>query len=355
MDPVLNGDGWPGLQSVIERTSVSPRPRVSSGWGFLRKKRESFPTGIYILVYHSVVDPDHRTLWEQGYRKGEVTVMQLRGQLEFMLTHMTPLALSELPAVWASGGPDRPLFAVTFDDGFTNNLTHAHPVIRSLGLKPTVFVCSEFARGREYFFRVLASMLVQQGHAVRLAANLRSLASEVGWPDDGEELLGRMKDFYVADGVEAATDRTYRECLGDPALLDLHLNRDGVEHLWRAGWEIGNHTAGHRLLAYQSASQVACAIEDNARYWQQEGIELIDFLAYPIGRSRDVGPAVADWMARSPGIHGMFANGGINFSLRRKEWLRFSLGRHMDPASCERVVRDQIQRTCLAWDRIGEQ
>ncbi|MBF0108333.1 MAG: polysaccharide deacetylase family protein [Magnetococcales bacterium] len=365
MSPALPGPGgeWPALQKAIERSTVvqpattaTPMSRlfrrlIPGGKGLA--KTSVFPNGIYILIYHSIVDPDHRQPWEACYRKGETTVAEFRAQLEFMMTRMTPVALGELPGLWERGGPDRPCFAVTFDDGFTNNLTHAHPVIRSLGLKPTVFVCSEFAGGRQSFFRVLAALLVARGHASRLAAVLGSMAPEVRWPETGEELFARIKDNYVADVVEEATTAVFHECLGDPAALRIHLDCAAVAELERGGWEIGNHTTGHRLLGRQTATEAVRAIEDNECYWKEKGISLIDFLAYPVGRSVDVAPAVGEWLERHPRIHGIFANGGINFSLCRSQWLRFSLGKQTSPQGIERIILQQIQRTRQALESFG--
>ncbi|HIJ82845.1 MAG TPA: polysaccharide deacetylase family protein [Magnetococcales bacterium] len=315
--------------------------------------RKKIPKGVYILLYHSVVDPNQRELWEQGYRKGETTILQLQEQLKFMLSHMPAVALSELPGLWANGSLEKSVFAVTFDDGFTNNLTQAGPIIQQLGLHPTVFVCSEFARKRQSLYRVLAGVLVLKGYAARLAANLRAQLPGQDWPDDGAALQSLMKGHYAADVMEEVTDATYRECLGDPNHLNVHLDRDGVERLHRAGWEIGNHTRAHRLLSHQTPDQVAMAIEDNSHYWEQQKIPLIHFLAYPVGRAIDVGPGVHAWLQRYPHMHGMFGNGGINFSLRRNEWLRFSLGEQTSWDGCEKIMLHQIRRTQSALENLA--
>ncbi|MBF0435382.1 MAG: polysaccharide deacetylase family protein [Magnetococcales bacterium] len=348
---------WPVLQRAVENAFAPPAPArskssriidsiIPASWNLFRKKR--FPNAIYVLTYHSVVDPGHREMWEQCYRKGETTVVQLHRQLEFMMRHMTPVALSSVPQLWAEGGLDRPCFVVTFDDGMTNNRTHAHAIVRSLGITPTVFVCSEFARQRQTFFRVLAAVLVQQGYASRLAANLRASFPQWVWPDDGEALFNATKGHYCGGAMVDVIDATYRACLGDPRGLAVHLDRDGVAYLAKNGWEIGNHTRSHHLLAWQTREEVVQAIQGNADDWREEGIPLIDFIAYPIGRARDVGPDVWQAMQRFPHLHGLFCNGGVNFSLNRCEWMRFSFGRHTDPDVLEKIINQEVQRTRIA-------
>ncbi|MBF0415418.1 MAG: polysaccharide deacetylase family protein [Magnetococcales bacterium] len=348
---------WPALQRAVEN-AVLPSPPAKSRisrlvdpiipafWNTFRKRR--FPNAIYILTYHSVVDPGQRETWEQCYRKGETTVDQLRRQLEFMMRHMTPMALSQMPQLWAQGGPDRPCFVVTFDDGMTNNRTHAHPVVQDLGITPTLFVCSEFAKQRQTLFRILAAVLVQQGHASELAANLRANFPQWVWPDGGEELFHATKNQYCGGAMVDVIDATYRACLGDPRELAVHLDRDGVAHLATHGWEIGNHTRSHHLLAWQTQEEVTRAIQESADYWRDAGIPLIDFIAYPIGRAQDVGPEVWQTMQRFSHLHGLFCNGGVNFSLNRCEWLRFSLGRHSEPDILEKIINLEIHKTRAA-------
>ncbi|MBF0423181.1 MAG: polysaccharide deacetylase family protein [Magnetococcales bacterium] len=351
---------WPLLQHALEATPTPAVPLPPTLGRLVDRyhtwlpptwrpnRRIRFPNGIYILVYHSIVDPEDRSLWEQCYRKGETTKDKFKKQLEFILQSMTPIALSALPALWARGRPDRPYCAITFDDGFVNNLTHAHPIISELGLRPTIFVNSEFAKKKQNFFRVLAAVLIHHGHARHLAANLRRQAPQHPWPEDDPGLFNELKKHYIVNVVEEVTEATYREFLGDPADLNIHLDRDGVAELMRHGWEIGNHTRAHRLLSQQNQEEITHAIEGNADDWRQEAIPLIDFIAYPVGRAQDAGPELWHWMQQRPQWHGMFANGGVNFSLQRTEWLRFSLGDRTEPQELEPMIHQQIRRTLAA-------
>lgn len=345
---------WPALQRAIEATSA-PMEQPPSLWQRVRRglvpggssssKKVAYPNGVYILVYHSVVDPNDRQPWEQCYRKGEVLVEQFRCQIEYMLTHMTPIALSQLSSGLVQGGLDRPYVAITFDDGFRNNLTVADSVLQEYNLKPTVFVSGAFANGQEVFFRVLSAVLIARGHAAALADRLRSLTGGYDWSHDGLILFGQMKQNYVADVIEQATAEVYRHHLGDPLQLAVHLQVDEIRQLYASGWEIANHTEAHRLLSHQSATAAVQSIENNARFWQHQGINLINFLAFPVGRAQDVNQAVSEWLDKTPEINGVFSNDGVNFSYRRKEWLRFSLGSQTRPEVMDRMIRQQIART----------
>ncbi|MBF0193622.1 MAG: polysaccharide deacetylase family protein [Magnetococcales bacterium] len=353
-----NHSQWPILQRAIEevKLDIAKPPsliqRIANKLLASNKKnkpnRIKYANGIYILLYHSVVDPDNRQQWEYSYKKGEVTAQQFRCQLEYMLTHMTPIALSQAPELLSKGELDRPYFAVTFDDGFQNNLTVANPIIKELNLKPTVFVNGAFARQEEVFFRILSAIIIQKGHAHLLAARLRQLIGQYEWSDDGDLLFIQMKTHYTTDTMEQATIDIYKQHVGDPAELRVHLDLEELKKLQNNGWEIGNHTDAHRLLSCQNQQAAIDAIECNAEFLKQNGIYSSDFLCYPVGRAQDVNKNIEEWLTQHPDIHGIFANNGVNLKLCRKEWLRFSFGQHVNSAALDKIICSQIERTYKA-------
>jgi peptidoglycan/xylan/chitin deacetylase (PgdA/CDA1 family) len=265
-----------------------------------------------------------------------------------MLAHMTPIALSQAQELLAKGEVDRPYFAVTFDDGFRNNLTVADPIIQEHNLKPCAFINGAFARQEEVFFRILSAIIIKNGHGPLLAERLRQLIAQHEWSDDGDTLFNEMKANYTTDAMEQATTQIYKKHVGDPAELKVHLNLDELKTLQSQGWEIGNHTDAHRLLSCQKSEAAIGAIENNAEFLRQNGIYSSNFLCYPVGRSQDVNQTVRDWLEGHPDIHGIFANNGINLKLCRHEWLRFSLGQHINPAAIDKTIRGQIERTYKA-------
>jgi peptidoglycan/xylan/chitin deacetylase (PgdA/CDA1 family) len=354
---------WPALQRSIEKTQPLAEKKPSIIQRGLKKifpkfikptQKYVYKNGVYILIYHSVVDHNNRQLWEQCYRKGEVLSDQFRSQLNFLMDHMTPIALSKIPALWAQGGPERPYFSITFDDGFRNNLTVANPIIQEYGIKPTVFVNRDFATGKEVFYRILSAIILEKGYATPLATKLRLLAGQHDWSDNRVILFNQMKQNYVADIIEKATGEIFCQYLGNPEELAVHLQVDDIKALQASGWEIANHTEAHRLLSSQSSEAAISAIERNAAFWHDNGVKLIDYLAFPVGRVQDVNQIISQWLDRSPEINGMFANNGVNLKFNRKEWLRFSFGNRTKPEELDKMIKNQLYRTDQAYKTLEE-
>ncbi|MBF0272773.1 MAG: polysaccharide deacetylase family protein [Magnetococcales bacterium] len=344
---------WLGVQEAIE--SVKPVTLRAPWWlRFGQQQRlpvDRFlvpPPGVYILVYHSVVDPENRQGWEHHYRKGEVTIQRFVRQLDILSEMMTPLPLSAVPGLWDQGGPDRPYFVVTFDDGLSNNLRLVHGLVRERGICPTVFVCGAYASG-EVFYRILASILVHTGLAEALAQALRAIIPDVSWSQDPETLFSQTKRHYRIDLTEQAVEQVFTTHVGPAVDLKAHMDVEEVRQLHREGWEIANHTLAHRILSAMSLESVARVVQDNADFWQRAQIPLIPFLAYPVGRADDVSPMVQQFMRTMPNLHGIYAGGGVNLYKSRAEWLRFSLGMAESREQVLESLRVEVARTKAAF------
>jgi peptidoglycan/xylan/chitin deacetylase (PgdA/CDA1 family) len=320
--------GWPAIQPALETVAAgrtSP-DRIRSLVRRIARSGSSLPPGVYVFAYHGIVDPANLTAWERAFHKGTVSVSHFEEQLAFLSRVMTPLPLSAV-SQFAEGRPaDRPYFAVTFDDGYTNVLTHAASVVARYGIRPTIFVNGLFAEGTVHY-RVLAAILSREGRARELAAELRLRDGLVNWSDQPTELFAQTKNCYRSPGLlEDAVETVYRRFIGNPSTLDVHLTPEGVRELQHSGWEIANHTYAHTPLGILDEWGVSDAIDSNRAYWKERGIPLIDALAYPNGATRDVNRFVGKYLQAHPRVHGFFCNGGVNLHPSRTEWLRLFAG-----------------------------
>lgn len=103
----------------------------------------AFP-GTLILLYHRVAEVDRRG----GYRLA-VSAANVRAQLEALLPALRPLRLRDAAAALRAGRPLRG-FAVTFDDGYADNLD-VLPILEELEIPATLFVTTGFLGSQEPF------------------------------------------------------------------------------------------------------------------------------------------------------------------------------------------------------------
>jgi peptidoglycan/xylan/chitin deacetylase (PgdA/CDA1 family) len=347
-DPV-----WPVIQPALERVAARRLSQNRLGSSARRMVRAVWPLppGVYVFAYHTIVDPQNLQTWERAFEKGWVSVAHFERHVAFLSQRMTPVPLSTMPEFIAGRPVDRAYFAITFDDGYANLLSHAAPVAARYGIRPTVFVNGRFAEGAVYY-RVLAALLTKGGHSRELAGELRRQDPRVTWSDEPLVLFNQTKNFYRSPGLlEEATESVYRRCLGTPSDLKVHMGPEEVKTLQQAGWEIGNHTYAHAPLGALNEQDTVQAIESNETYWAKKGIPLIDAVAYPNGAARDVNRFVAKYLDAHPRIQGFFCNGGVNFRPLRTECLRMFAGNGSIRLLKQRV-HEEIARTRLAMTSV---
>ncbi len=134
------------LAALVDIGDPGTRARVRQAWGRRRvrmprlRHRRGVRRSRNILVYHRVADvaDDPFTLC--------VSPARFARQMELLADVADVVRLDQILTVG-----DRPKVSVTFDDGYADNLTHALPIVESLGIPITVFVPSR-ALGRDSGF-----------------------------------------------------------------------------------------------------------------------------------------------------------------------------------------------------------
>ena len=162
-----------------------------------------------ILTYHSIGDRDHEM---------NVTPDAFRAQMEWLAEHAEGRSLAE--AVEGAQG-----VAITFDDGYRDNLTIAAPILADVGLSASVFI----------------------------------VAGRVG-----------MRLVHDRD-LETGALMTWEEILE-------------IESM---GWAVGGHSLTHRRLAQLSPAQQRTEIRESTRLLEDNLGHGIEAFAYPYGSELD--------------------------------------------------------------------
>jgi peptidoglycan/xylan/chitin deacetylase (PgdA/CDA1 family)/CelD/BcsL family acetyltransferase involved in cellulose biosynthesis len=201
---------------------------------------------------------------------------------------VVPLA----PAMEALGA-GRPLprraVALTFDDGYRDNLDLAVPLLEELRLPATFFVVPGLLSGEtRAWWEILG-----WGFA-------RSTRTTVPW--DGRILpmrgrSGRSSFMWVAEQLktcdQAGRDRLLTELLellqpeGEPNDRDLFLDWDGARELVRRGFSVGSHSMRHAILARETAEEQARDLIASRRRLESELDAPMELLSYPNGTRAD--------------------------------------------------------------------
>jgi peptidoglycan/xylan/chitin deacetylase (PgdA/CDA1 family) len=245
-----------------------------------------------VLNYHRVAEPSCDP-WDLAVRPArfdqQIAVLRRRGPI-VPLERCAPELVDRL-------GRDRSRVAVTFDDGYADNLHAAVPLLERHDAPATVFVATDFLGRASFWWDDLAELHLTAGLT---ASAIAAAAADLGVLDGAEREVWAsvpMADLHVAM-YERLVWRPLPEIV---ALVDALAAATGVEHdrssrrplttdeLVRLAAHplvtIGAHTASHPRLAWLTAEQARADIErGNARLDAIVGpAERV--LAYPYGNT----------------------------------------------------------------------
>ncbi len=286
---------------------------------------------VAILFYHGVSAREAFPGIE-NYQGKHVRAPRFRDQLRWLAGRYRVLPLAEVVRALREQTPLPPYTAaITFDDGYENNVTVALPHLREAGLPATFFLTTAFI-GTD------ASLWVDQVEQALNSHPGRSVILRMG-PERTERPLVTDQDRREADRLI----RRHCKQLSEPekaAWLASFLAENGIEppraagdyrfmswsqarELREAGMAIGSHTMTHAILTQLVEEERRGEIE-GARAACEEALGVpCDAFAYPNGQPDDFSAETGELLRRlgfSCGlttIHGLNPSGADPFTLRR--------------------------------------
>src|SRR4051794_17108734 len=100
------------------------------------------PAAPVILLYHGVCENGSGDALDRTGKHVEAD--RFRPKLELLPRHFRIVPLDELVGRLLQGESGRGLLAITFDDGYVNNVELAAPILHRMGLPATFFLATGF-------------------------------------------------------------------------------------------------------------------------------------------------------------------------------------------------------------------
>ncbi|MFO1257181.1 MAG: polysaccharide deacetylase family protein [Gammaproteobacteria bacterium] len=233
---------------------------------------------LQILIYHRVLnEPD-------PMRPGEMDVSLFETQMKILRQHFNPLGLSEGLYRLKSGTLPKRAVAITFDDGYKDNLSHAWPILKRYDLKPTIFVATGFLNSGIMWNDAIIELVRRSQDVLDLTKD-RLGCMPVGTLSEklttARYLIQSLK--YCHPDLRNEVIDKVKSTIGLSIPADLMMTVTDIQQLALEGVEIGAHTVTHPILSKIPFEVAETEIMESKLFL--EGIlgQSIKYFAYPNG------------------------------------------------------------------------
>jgi peptidoglycan/xylan/chitin deacetylase (PgdA/CDA1 family) len=267
----------------------------------VRLARTGRPAAV-ILLYHRVAHLPCDPQWLA------VAPDRFRQQLEVLGRLAEVIPLATLPGRLTGRSGRRPLAAITFDDGYDDNLHAALPLLTSAGMPATVFATSGFiGAGREPFWDDLERLILSHpdplptripGTDIDLS-QAEPKAGPTEWNAVSSPSTGRQRAYLELCQRASRLDHhgriglldALRSAIGettDARPTHRFLDRDGLRTLDASGViEVGSHTRHHLSLANHPTHLQLEELAASRRDLEALLGHPVTCVAYPFGTAGD--------------------------------------------------------------------
>ena len=273
-----------------------------------------------VYSYHAVVDNDAQMVSGMDFRTEVLRSQMILLSNRYVVQRLDRLLEGSKPGV-----------AVTFDDGCATDFTKVKPILDSLGIKGTFFVCADLAEGLQPLTWCDQAFLVglsKSNPRRRIQKSDRQAAFDYASIFENNVRVKRETAplTLLMKNMTLKQEHDYHAALELGGERCSSLQQAELRVLNDTGHLIGCHTATHPVLKHleHSASDLEEEIiESRTRISALIGAE-IEYFAYPFGEKRDVSEPVVAFVKNS-GFKAAFLNEiGENSS-------RFEIGRQSLP------------------------
>ena len=280
----------------------------------IRQFRNRFRPTAIILLYHRVIDSpcDPQLLC--------VSPKHFAEHLEILKKYAHPISLEHLDQSLRNRDTANRSVAISFDDGYTDNLHNAKPLLERFDIPATVFVVSGYVGSeREFWWDELERLLLLPNTlpaTFRLSINGNSYQGELKeWTRYVEDDYRHHRSWNVLEkGDPTLRHKHYRllhqflrplperdrrmvldelgalTCTGskERATHPNTLSREEISRLDKYDLvDIGSHTVTHPALSGLSKTEQQCEIRESKVHLEEITGHPIKSFAYPYGTKDD--------------------------------------------------------------------
>jgi len=304
-------------------------PGIKTARMFSRWVQARVLGGALILGYHRVTNTISDTY--------EVCVSpeHFAEHMEIVSNYAHPISLSALVLHLKEGSLPSNAVAVTFDDGYADNLHQAKPILEKYHIPATVFVCTGYL-GKEFWWDELETLVMlskadlgslhlQVGEKL-FVSNQPKVSPEADTIESRRQFRHALYHFILALDVESQHDamnmiRSWSGTSSDKATTSRAMNDKELIQLADGGLiELGSHTRHHPMLPQLSFDEQKAEIVSGKDDLDEILGRTTEGFSYPNGRATPSAKQIvqeAGLTYACTSLHDVIRNGSDEYELTR--------------------------------------
>jgi peptidoglycan/xylan/chitin deacetylase (PgdA/CDA1 family) len=243
-----------------------------------------------IFLFHGVIERQQHQV--RNYTRKHLPAAEFQAMLEGLGHAGHAMSMDEVASACRNGEPfPKGAFAITFDDGFENNLTVARPILSRLGIPATVYVTSRFIdeNGMSWIDRIEYAMERVSAGSLKFAwsanaAPFTTAAEKIAILGDIRTHVKSTPDFDVDAFVsDVFRQLDLEEVRSSGEQLDQKMTWDQVKDWCADGFLVGGHSHTHAILSFLSPSQLEREIDVSLKMLSEKAGIATPHYSYPEG------------------------------------------------------------------------
>jgi peptidoglycan/xylan/chitin deacetylase (PgdA/CDA1 family) len=256
---------------------------------------------LLVLAYHRVLPVASEARYPFDIELVSADPEQFDWQMAWLARNFTVLPVSEIADRLQRGRPlPKGSVAVTFDDGFLDNYTHAYPVLRSRRVPACIFLSTGYVgTERNFWFEEIAQLLMSApARSVRLPSSPdvlpRADDAVTRREDIGRVLseLKRMPDDMRRTRLDEFRLQMNGHATTKPGFSAHAMNWGQVAEMSHSGIEFGSHGVSHAVLSRLSSDDLRRELTESRLAIERATGAPVTAIAYPVGGEDAIGDRV---------------------------------------------------------------
>lgn len=244
-----------------------------------------------VIAYHRVLSGTNGGITEYLVNR---STQDFEKELAFLIKNFNILSLSEIITLAEKNKLPPHSLAITFDDGYRDNLIYAWEILKKYKVPMTLFVCSDILSIPPKPLRndIIAFMFTKDFQTDFCIPEFGPVRMD-GQNENNRSILLRLTDYLNrvsnAKRVEIVELISNKFNINDDIFFKagIYLTREDLIKMSREGVEIGAHTASHAILSRLPVLEMEREIGGSKETLEEITGKPVNFFAYPNGRQED--------------------------------------------------------------------